>query len=160
MTQVGCRVSGAVRRCPRGLLSGCQTRAQPPHRHPQSHQSTVQSAPLQHDERVILSCLVIAPTPRPSSVVLRLIAAHGDRASFGRGAVDPWCTNEVRGPYRSMPRKTKDKTQPVRLKDCFAIQRSLPLFVRVQSSLPTSHAARRALRGLENTTPCLFSLSV
>ena len=31
--------------------------------------------------------------------------------------------------------------------------------IAVQSSLPSSHAARRALRGLENTTPSLFSPS-
>ena len=34
-----------------------------------------------------------------------------------------------------------------------------PSSIAVQSSLPSSHAARRALRGLENTTPSLFSPS-
>ena len=35
----------------------------------------------------------------------------------------------------------------------------MPSSIAVQSSLPSSHAARRALRGLENTTPSLFSPS-
>ena len=35
----------------------------------------------------------------------------------------------------------------------------MPSSIAVQSSLPSSHAARRALRGLENTTPSLFSTS-
>ena len=35
----------------------------------------------------------------------------------------------------------------------------MPSSIAVQSSLPSSHAARRALRGLENTTPSLFSVS-
>ena len=33
------------------------------------------------------------------------------------------------------------------------------LAIALQSSLPSSHAARRALRGLENTTPSPFSPS-
>ena len=33
----------------------------------------------------------------------------------------------------------------------------MPSSIAVQSSLPSSHAARRALRGLENTTPSPFS---
>ena len=35
----------------------------------------------------------------------------------------------------------------------------MPSSIAVQSSLPSSHAARRALRGLGNTTPSLFSPS-
>ena len=35
----------------------------------------------------------------------------------------------------------------------------VPSSIAVQSSLPSSHAARRALRGLENTTPSPFSPS-
>jgi len=72
---------GTWRRPTSDVPPPCPPRGSPhPHtRHPQSHQSTVQSAPL---EARRAGPVVIAPTPRPSSVVLRLIAAHGDRASF------------------------------------------------------------------------------